>query len=71
MISVFPNSASCNSLKDRIIEYYRKTRIVKPPSPISRGEMYEIKSKENDQEFKFLTTSCYKKEHKIMIQGAY
>ena len=33
--------------------------------------MYEIKSKENDQEFKFLTMSCYKKEHTIMIQGAY
>ena len=24
MISVFPNSADCNSLKDRIIEYYKK-----------------------------------------------
>ena len=71
MISVFPNSANCNSLKDRIVEYYRKTRIVKPRSPISGGEMYEIKSKENDQEFKFLTMSCYKKEHKIMTQGAY
>ena len=71
MISVFPNSASCNSLKNQIIECYQKTRSVKPPSPISGGEMYEIKSKENDQEFKFLTMSCYKKEHKIMIQGAY
>ena len=65
MISVFPNSVNCNSLKDRIIEYYRKTRIVKPPSPISGGEMFEIKSKENDQEFKFLILSCYKKNIKL------
>ena len=33
--------------------------------------MFEIKSEENDQEFKSLTLSCYKKEHKIMIQGAH
>ena len=33
--------------------------------------MFEIKSEENDQKFKFLTSNCYKKEHKIMIQGAY
>ena len=70
MISVLPNSSNW-SLKDRIIEYYRKTRIVKPPSPISGGEMDEIKSKKNDQEFKFLTMSCYKKEHRIMRQGAH
>ena len=53
MILVFPNSASCNLLKDQIIEYYRKICIGKPPSPISGGEMYEINSKENDQKLKF------------------
>ena len=66
MISVFPNSVNSNSLKDRIIEYYRKTRIVKSPNPISGREMYEITSEKNDQGFKFLTMSCYKEGHKII-----